>query len=342
MADIYCKFDTGDDTTGNGSLATPYKTLAKGMTVHNKNDVIKLLADELIATKVTLNTYAEYTYSTIIGVNAAGVEDGTRRRLYGNASCDYALYFGAASTYCWRISNIDFDNFTAYAIQTTHVHYNSIFSNFTVTRCNGLLSSISANLATIEDFVIDSCRGPYCIYATSASIRNGIISNCIIGNGYAIYTTVSASRYRNIIISNVSVTGTNYGILYPAGADIKNLIIDRIAITGAVSNLINTCSMEDCIISNITMSGATSRQLFVAVTTPLIVKNIALYNIIGDPVIYKPTATIDIFTKNVYTLTTSPYQTDDGNDYTLHPGYAHRRKMLALSANSGLWERQTA
>ena len=41
MADIYCKFDTGDDTTGNGSLATPYKTLAKGMTVHNKNDVIK-------------------------------------------------------------------------------------------------------------------------------------------------------------------------------------------------------------------------------------------------------------------------------------------------------------
>lgn len=338
MARRYCNFTTGNDTTGDGSIGNPYKTIAKGVTVTSLGDTLCVMADELITSKIVLNSLsAGYTYTEIIGVNDAGVEDGTRRKIYG-ATVDYIFQITGGNNYSWRISNFEWSGFSEHVFQITNAAFGSVYSNFKITGGKGMFSASNNSTAIIEDFEMYGCSGNYPIYYNTGKVRRGIFRNCVMGNSYVIYA-VNYTSIRDIIISGCSCSGNDYALFYAPFGYIDNIIVDRCLISGLKSNFAWSGYHSNILLTHITFTGATARSLFrLGPSAPTSVHNLNMFDIVGDPTLFTPLTNASFITKNINTLTESPYLVDDGENYALRPGYFDRRKKQELSAYSGLWE----
>lgn len=332
MATIYVK-NTGNDTTGDGSLATPYATIGKAMTVHTQRDTIALLSGIELSTKVTITTYATYKINSIIGVNDSGIEDGTRRRIYGNGGCDYAFDLG--TSYTWSFRNLDFDTFTEKIFQNGANSYNLKMINFSVSYCKGIGTNLG-NTSEYRDFELHHCTNTTTLHYlnSTSTMHNGLIYDCnVTANGYILQA--ANSIIEDVIITNCSVAGTTYAIIYNPKY-VKNVIIDRCVCTGAVSVLV-WCTgglMRDILISNCTLSGATRKVLFFGISSPMTLDNVAIYNTtVAEEVV--SSSNIDNLKSGVNYLTESPYQVDDGVNFALKSSYAYRRVRKTLGAFYG-------
>jgi len=330
MAFIHVK-NTGNDTTGDGSFAAPYLTLDKCMTVHTQRDTIALLSDIMLATKVNMPVYAAYLINSIIGVNDAGVEDGTRRRIYGNGSCDYAFHF-TANSYTWSWRNLDFDTFTEYVISNNFTYsYRSGMTNFSISNCKGLTNGLTFGFGSggfFEDFEVYNCSsGVHCFSLQLGTIKNGSFRNCSAIQ-YIITGANGSVALNNVIITGCSVTQANFRII-GAVNQCSNVIIDRCIVpTSATSYLIQIGGeVRGLLITNCTVP--TGNYLITYTTVVSTIANVAVYNTTSALAILGKVSG-DALTKNIIQLTETPYQNDDGIDYTLKPSFAWRRKRFEL------------
>lgn len=335
MAFIFVK-NTGSDAA-DGSYETPKASIAGAMAIHTQRDTIALLSDIQLSAKVNMAIYAAYLVNSIIGVNDAGVEDGTRRRIYGNGTCDYAFHF-SANSYTWSWRNIDFDTFTEYVISNTFTYsYKSGMSNFSISNCKGLTNGVLFGFGSggiFEDFEVYNCSGGGHCFATQI----GLLKNGIFKNNTAVQYIVSGANAgcycENIIIENCQTSQTNLRIINTLlGAE--NLIIDRCAVaTGATSSLLY-CNghLRNILLTN--NSVGAGANLLVYATGVSQIYNMAIYNCTHTGAqIAKLSG--DALTRNILTLTETPYQTDDGIDFTLKPSFEWRRKRFELGKFVGV------
>lgn len=336
--------NTGDDTTGDGTLGNPFLTIQRALGAgYVKGNKIGLLSAITISTTILLPANTSYVYTVITGVNDAGVEDGTRRTISGGGTTGFAFASSNMSLDChaFRISNIDFAGFTLYILQNAGFFSRTIFSNYSVTGGRGVDGGgVGHALMVHEDFTVTGVTGAAPVFVSmgaSSVIRRGVIKDSTFASAY-IFTT-SNTPIENIVITNcVLASGIAYSFLYGT-TTLRNIIVDRCAIAGLNSALFNDSSYENVLLTNITFTGTGTKTLFLAYDTAVQLNNIRLFNIAGNTAIAAGrTATQSVSSKNVSTLTESPYVNDDGNDYTLKTNYNGRRLAgVNLGEYTGLW-----
>ena len=323
---IYCKYATGSDTVGigNGTFENPYKTLNKALSVHTVGKTIGLLDNQPLASAETLPTYTSYVINSIIGVNDSGVADGTRRRIYGTGSTTYAFNIGA--TYVWSMRNIDFDTFSEYVFNVT-ANYSHRFSmfNFSISNCKGLTNQTTFGLGQLGEFVdgyIYNCSGGVNVFA----VQSGLVRNTKFINCTATASILSGSNtnctVENIVFSGCAVNNASYALMHRVEG--TNIIIDRCACLAATMLIYLTGGrIRNLLLTHITMSAATKTLIYCSTTTCAI-ENVNYFDCVGvTPIVQQ--ATIGIINKNVTALSSTPYQNDNGIDFTYKPSYSGRR-----------------
>lgn len=116
MADWYCNFSTGNDTTGDGSSGNKYKTLTKCESVASNND--RILAQNTTAYLETLTltdkSLTVIGYATTVGDNGRIVIDGEDTR----ANC-ILISLTSMSNSLWIFENIECLQATGDGIELT-------------------------------------------------------------------------------------------------------------------------------------------------------------------------------------------------------------------------------
>lgn len=333
MALRLCKYSTGNDTTGDGTLGNEFKTLARALsTGFAQGDVIGLMEDEPLTARVVLPSVAAYVVTQIIGVNSLGVEDGTRRRLYGNGTLDYCFDM-TTNSYTWLIGNIDFDTFTEYLfLQLGTYSYRSSMYNFSISNCKGLTNNSLfgfGNGSHFEDFELYNCTGGQYMFNTQGGhLRRGTVKNCSASHSILHGANVGWDG-QNLIISNCSVSTTNYAVLSGCSS-LDNAIIDRCSVSGANSYLVEVVAANGILITNNSLAGTGAKRLLRSVSAVSNYFNIAEYNNNVPTVDYYGANTGDIILGNITSLSETPYISDDGINYQVKNSFAGRRKLFDL------------
>ena len=323
--DIYCKYVGGSDSSGEGTLIKPYKTLNKALSVHTVGKQIGLLDNQPLASAETLPTYTTQVINSIIGVNDSGVADGTRRRIYGTGSTTYAFNVGA--TYVWSMRNIDFDTFSEYVFNVT-ANYSYKFSmyNFSISNCKGLTSQISYGIGQTGEFVdgyVYNCSGGASVFA----IQSGLVRNIKFINCTATASILSGANnggtMEHVVFSGCSINGPSYALI--SRMEGANVIIDRCACITSATTLIYIYGgrIRNLLLTHITMSAST-KILINCVVNTCFIENVNYFDCAGATVISQA-ANIGAIKKNVNELPSTPYQNDDGIDFTYKPSYSGRR-----------------
>lgn len=323
--DIYCKYVGGSDSSGEGTFVKPYKTLNKALSVHTVGKQIGLLDNQPLASAETLPTYTGYVINSIIGVNDLGIADGTRRRIYGTGSTTYAFNVGA--TYVWSMRNIDFDTFSEYVFNVT-ASYSYRFSmyNFSISNCKGLTNQITFGLGHLGEYVdgyVYNCSGGASVFA----VQSGLVRNIKFINCSATLSILSGANnggtMEHVVFSGCSVSASSYALIYRMEG--ANVIIDRCACIAPATTLIYLIGgrIRNLLLTHITMSAATKTLIFCA-TASCFIENVNYFDCAGATVISQA-ANIGVIKKNVNELPDTPYQNDNGIDFTYKPSYSGRR-----------------
>lgn len=258
MANIYSKYDTGSDTTGVGTVANPYKTLGKSISVMSNGDACGLLADEVVSGAIAFPSYSDYTkHNIIFGANAAGVADGTRRQISGNGAIANFGTFATAS-YPWNFIGINFYNFTDYIFSGSVATMTVNLINSKVDTAKGLFSSTAFRSGILLDFeavnlvttgsttsmnlyayMAKRCKFINCSVATGSFLTGStggltlldcIFKGCVSTTG-ALVSSISVAN--DLIIDNCSQpTSTINSLLTMLGG----CYIGRVLITNCVGN----------------------------------------------------------------------------------------------------------
>lgn len=325
---VYCDFINGSDTTGigNGSFASPWKTQAKALSVDifQQKDKICLLADEPISTAMTIPSVTGYLVNQIVGVNELGIEDGTRRRIYGVSGCTYAYNIGAS--YTWSFRNIDFDTFSEFVFNMTATYsYRASLSNFSISNCKGLTNNTTfgfGHTGIFEDGEVYNCSGGICVFAC----QSGIIKNVHFKNCSGIFSIISGANslleLKNVSLSGCEASYAGYALLQRVFGE--NIIIDRCALTNKSTQLINTMGpyLENVLITHITSVLPMTMITFASAFS--MARNIAHYDCDCDYDVGQFGGVSALYS-GIEQLLETPYLNDNGSDFTLKPSYAFRR-----------------
>lgn len=241
MADIYSKYDTGNDTTGDGSIGNPYKTLAKSLSVANTAvaNNFYLMADEPQSTIWTLPTVAGYTLrQQVIGTDASGVVTGVRRVITSTGGLANSYTNGGTVTYSWSWLNIHWYGYSDYVQLQGANQVGMFFCNCKIESCKG----IAVVGATSSTYKYVDCEWLNCASGTGA-----------VGGGYG------SMHYRCKFINCSATTGS---IVIGSTALCKlynSLFIGCSTTSGVLISLVEM--MSDCIVDNCSMSSSTANDL---------------------------------------------------------------------------------
>lgn len=274
MATYYINSDSGNDTTGNGSIATPWLTFSKAHTSATTGDII--IAQEADA----IYTFASITFGKSLTLMAENIGDAIFDGTAGAASWTTGVY-------SLTLKNLIFQNITTNALGMFYMSgtanrdilaYNCIFRD-TILGVNNNNASIFVNLAPASK-ITQNVNLVACSFENITTPYSGIDSQI---------ATISNNSAANG--SKINFTMINCGIFMPAATyQLKNILQHVYPASGDILTIDNT------IIDN--MSGATvnfmraygnvnyqrvSNSTFQNITTPPAVFTSNLYNISTNP-----------------------------------------------------------
>jgi hypothetical protein len=359
MANIFTNYISGNDTTGSGDILAPYKTVAKALTVQVQGDTIKVMADEVITAAWAVpvrNT--RLTVNSIIGVNASGIEDGTRRVITQTGGVSWMT---SGASYQWSFRNFEVQGFTAavpLATSATNAYsgaewYNCKFKSCgTITGGNNFNTQNTFRKCVFEDIAV-----------TGIMMGNTTVSSQFIGCTFrrCSTTAIASNLLFAIVIKSclfADCSTARYGL--QASSVLEDVIIDRFICTGtgnvdnaiiSISQTIQNMAIRNILVTNSQLLGTQTTALrgiiFLSTTIGQVyyVENIAIWNVANTPNRIKKSSNpqlVAIIAENApIELTESPWKNDDGiiansmSSYEYKENYAWRRKQQALTDISG-------
>lgn len=155
MANIYINVDTGNDSTGDGSLSTPYKTISKAFSVASTDDVIIGAASATV-----------YPWSTDVNLGSLGITDIT---LQGDT------YVGDPTT-----NNFIIDAQTPYPefiVKENFTIKDLVIQNHLANTSyrRSVINVVNTNSAVDAVVTVQRCRIQDCTVYTATSSRGGFI-----------------------------------------------------------------------------------------------------------------------------------------------------------------------
>ncbi len=280
MATYYINQDSGNDTTGNGSLATPWQTMSKAHTSSATGDTIIMMPS------VNVYTFPSLTIGKSLTWRAAIIGDAIIDGTAGAASWTTGIY-------SLTLENLIFQNVTTNALGMFYMSgtgtrdllfKNCIFRDI-VLGVNNNNSSIILNLAPASK-ITQNVDLIACSFENITTPYSGIDSQI---------ATIANNSSANG--SEINFSMVNCGIYMPAATyQLKNIVQHVYPASGDALTIDNT------IIDN--MSGATVRfmQSYGNVTYQRVI-NSTFQNITSPPT---------TFTNNLYNISTNP----TGTNYT--------------------------
>jgi hypothetical protein len=212
VIDIYVS-TTGNDTTGDGSITTPYLTISKAVTIARTS------LDKFVI------AVAAGTYNTSFTISIVNPEsDGVK--VYGGYNSDFSARDAVNRTNPTYQTKIVASGFNGYAVSINSAD-NAVFDGFTIelsiTNTDMYYTYIAGENNTFSNNTI-TVTGTQ----TTSGMRRGLLAT---GDGYLIKNNI-------IDFSGATMTNTAYGMFYGIEAQTGTTIADS---TGTVQN--NTVKM---------------------------------------------------------------------------------------------------
>jgi len=335
MAEIISNYNTGNDTTGNGTHATPYKTLAKSVSVMSAGDICSFEAAEPVGSAITLPIYTDSTKISIIrGINSSGIDDGTRVALTSASLA--SLFTVSSNTYAWSFRNISFEGFTTNVFNASAWSQGHTIFNCRFYQCASVgTASTNYRGAILEDCEFDSCATGAGASATLLNSYGGSLRNCKFINcsSAAAGGTMIAGSTGGVDIFNTIFKGCTVatGSIVGGGSRLHDCIIDNCVSTGLNSKLLSITAPSQCynlLITNCSHTNGSSTSayiIYLATSSGLqYCRNIALYNNTGFNNTIVAVATGKGIVSNApIALASDPWA--DNTNLILAPDYPWRR-----------------
>lgn len=352
MADKISNYLTGNDTTGAGTVANPYKTLAKSLSVMAAGDRALFQEDEPLSAELTIPTFTDYTKISIIAAcNAAGVIDGTRKALYPATTQNYCFANVSANTYVWAIHNIQFGKVIAGKYQSfaeMPFQATTAWVGVDVYGCLLLGGKGFGKDSNFRPYMLVDCTavdcagttvGPFQIY--NATMRRCRAISCVVTSGNIFGST--SGQVLDCVAYNCQASASIVG----TALLIKNVIIDKCIVTSAATNspmaMAATCYAENVLITRcVGNNGSTYSALaYSAGAQRQWIRNLAWWQKTNITNVVQKGATGSLYMSNVNLteLSESPYLNDPDTtqDWTLKPTFAWRRFPIKLGESTYEW-----
>lgn len=299
MATYYINQDSGNDTTGNGSLATPWQTMSKAHTSSATGDTITLLPS------VAVYTFPDLTIGKSLTWKATAIGDAIIDGTAGAASWTLGVY-------SLTLENLIFQNVTTSALA---MFYTAVTASKTILFKNCRFKNIILNVSNNNAAIITN------LAPSSAVVMDTDLIACSFENVRTPYSAIDSQIVTNTNNStpngsSVDLRMVNCSIIIPAATyQIKNVVQLIYPASGDV------LTMDNMIIDN--LSGATvnfARYYGSSAATYQRIVNSTFQNITSPPT---------TFTTNLYNISTNPTGTNytsgllyadvAGGDYRLQP-----------------------
>ncbi len=207
-ADVYVA-DNGNDTTGDGTLATPWKTIGYAVSQASDSDTI-IVRDGTYTENIDIDkqlTIRSENGAASTTITAANPNENVLSVTADNVSIDGLTITGSTETPMAGIYLFSSEN-------------SSIVNNICSDNENGIYLDYSDNITVSNNTLSDNTYGIYLYLSGDVTVSNNTLSD----NTYGIYLY----RSEDVTISANNCDTNDYGILIDGS--------NRIAITG------NTCS----------------------------------------------------------------------------------------------------
>lgn len=189
MADIFVHSADGNDTTGDGSSSTPYKTMEKAFTEASASDTIYPIANS------TAYTLADDTIPSNITITAIA-EDLTTTPYIQNPIVEHVVFDGNSDQKIWQLTDsITMNNIILKDWQSVSGQKTSFIKTCLTT------SSINASV------ILNKCEFRNIIIDGSTATRGGFIGN---GATYGYNYTDLTVRFNQCIFNNIKLTTDAY------------------------------------------------------------------------------------------------------------------------------------
>ena len=233
---IHVSQSTGNDSTGNGSFATPYKTIAKGISVMNTSDDLYLLCGDTWNETLTLadsGTALDYivvgAYYDNAGSAAYGVS-GVKPTLDGNdtipANNNLGIIYASGKSY-FTIKDLKVIDSYGHLICLENSSYFNVQNNYlsgaALARC-GVKAKASHDWLIENNEITDSggSNGTdkpalilATIYAYDGIIRGNYIHDNGIGEGIGVYSNShDVLVEKNVVSSSTAQVGIYFASAY--------------------------------------------------------------------------------------------------------------------------------
>jgi len=223
VPDYYVNYASGNDTTGDGSLALPWKTIAKFVATAAAGKVCGMMADETISSTITLTAKAGVSGADpygLVSVGADGLEDGLTKYVDGNNAVAVGFTCGGNNAW-WVFRGILVKRCTAQA--WAGAYHNSFYrcgsenvagqgwqtpASSIFEECWATGAAHGFNLSVGN--ALHACIAIACSTAgfNCGSARDGAMTDCVAhacGVGFAVSSTVRGG------VADGCTTGINIG-----------------------------------------------------------------------------------------------------------------------------------
>ena len=339
MANWYCDYTNGDDTTGDGSSGTPWKTIQKTINSATGGDTIFIAntSAQVLAAAITWNTgwTANNNKYTIIqawdnggAITIQRPDEAIARvgaTIDGNSSIT-AFISATSAPQKIVFKNLNIINFTG----TTFFNEQSIIKGCAFTGFNVFGDAINLNLYCMvfnSYFYNNSCLS-IINTNTGSVIQNNLFKNNPLSSTFSDRDVIRGNGNNILVLNNIfnnsrgGITCISFGAIV-CGNTFLNITAGTKAGVRLNQNL---CSVYNNIFVNIAGSGGVA----IKSTSALIL------NVLGNNLFYANDSNMSSFTQvgvdltaNDITASGDPFVDSANDDYTLIESSAARQAALA-------------
>lgn len=261
-AHYYVDYADGNDTTGNGSSGSPWKTIQKaldaavegadGTQINLKNNVAHVTAAALDRTTyVATNGALALAQPIILRGYTSAADDGGRATI--TVGGNYRLF--AATNYDYQqLIDLEINGHTGALVDTVYLGNSCLVARCRVTGAGQYKLRVTNNSLVLNCHVSGSefsSTTSYCIYANSASVLYGNWVN-FAGHNVGIYAGTAVQVVGNVIV-NATAGESGRGVTFGALSLVVNNTIYSNAGTG--EGIANDTNAENCVVANNVVCG---------------------------------------------------------------------------------------
>jgi len=256
-AHYYVDYQNGNDTTGNGSSGTPWKTIQKaldaaaegadGTQINLRDNAAHVTAAALDRTTyVATNGAVSLTQPIIFRGYTSAADDGGRATI--TVGGNYRLFAATNYDFQWLV-DLTIDGHTGALVDTVYLQNSAVVLRCKVTGAGQYKLRVNNNCVVAGCYISGSefsATTSYCLYVNSASILYGNWIN-FAGHNVGIFAGTNVSVIGNVVV-NAAAGESGRGITFGASSMVIGNTVYSNAGTG--EGIANDTSSENAIVVN--------------------------------------------------------------------------------------------